>query len=150
VSNANPYQFGPQVVWPDVEVLVRWWFMQHIPGTNVRTETDATFGTSSPNSSMALPLILIQNIPGGSLDATYTTQETALDVDCFAADRASTKALMATAHAWLLRLVGQPTPYGVVDDVTVALAPGAMNYNNPDLRRFTASYRIASRAQATV
>lgn len=140
------YQVSPDVVWPDVELVVRSWLVANLPASiNVRTETDATFGTSTPNASMTLPLVLVQRVPGGSLDANLSTDSAAVDVECFAATRAAMWTLYQQVHAWMLRILTQSTQYGTVDDIEVANGVGELNYNNPDLRRCVTTYRVSTR-----
>lgn len=145
------YQTGPLVVWPDVEALVRAWLVANVAsGTNVRTETDSTFGTTSPSPSMTLPLVLIQRIPGGSTDANASTEEAAVDVECYGKDRAAMWALYSEVHAWMLRLSGQSTAKGAVDAVTVANGVGEVNYANPNVRRCVTTYHVSTRPAHTL
>lgn len=145
------YQISPLVVWPDIEALVRSWLVANLPsGINVRTETDATFGTSTPNTSMTLPLVLIQRVPGGSTDANSSTEDAALDVQCFGATRAAMWTLYAQVHAWVLRLPGQPTIAGTVDRVLVSNGVGEVDYANPGVRRCVTTYHLSTRPHAVL
>lgn len=140
------YQVSPNVVWPDIELLIRGWLVANLAsGLNVRTETDATFGTSTPNASMTLPLVLVQRVPGGSTDANHSTEDAAVDVQCFAATRAQMWSLYAEVHGWMLRLIGQSTAAGTVDNVLVSNGVGEINYANPDLRRCVTTYHVSTR-----
>lgn len=145
------YQTGPLVVWPDVEVLVRAWLVTNLASApNVRTETDSTFATPTPDAAMTLPLVLIQRIPGGSTDANASTEEAAVDVECYGKDRAAMWALYAEVHAWMLRLGGQTTAKGAVDEVTVTNGVGEVNYANPNVRRCVTTYHVSLRPSHTL
>jgi hypothetical protein len=145
------YQTGPLVVWPDVEALIRAWLVANVASApNVRTETDSTFGTTSPSPSMTLPLVLVQRIPGGSTDDNASTETAAVDVECFAKDRAGMWNLYHEVHAWMLRLSGQSTAKGAVDEVTVANGVGEVNYANPNVRRCVTTYHVSTRPAHTL
>lgn len=144
-----PYQTGGADVWPDVESLLFSWLKPNMPGVNVVKETDSTFGTSSPNALMVLPLVLIERVPGGMVDPDHLTDTAAVDVSCFGATRGDAWALYAQAHMWILRARTQSTAKGTFDDVIVLNPAGLVNYNNPNLRRVIATYGISTRAVAT-
>lgn len=146
---AYPYQVGPNVAWPNVEALVRAWLVQNMPGVNVRTETDATFGTSTPNPSMVLPLILV-NRASGSTDDEGIEAVADVDLQCFSDTRLGAENLFDTANAWMLRLTGQSTPAGAVDEVVQSSVAGVINYSNPNLRRFVVTYQLTTRPQSTI
>lgn len=142
-------QVGQFVVWPNVELLVRGWLVANLAsGANVRTETDSTFGTTTPAASMALPLVLVQRVPGGSTDVDLSTEDAAVDVQCFGATRAAMWALYGEVHAWMMRLSGSTTASGTVDMVTVVNGVGEVNYANPDLRRCVVTYHVSTRPHA--
>lgn len=137
---------GQFVVWPDTELLVRGWLVANLAShPNVRTETDSTFGTPSPGPSMALPLVLVQRVPGGSTDVDLSTEVARVDVDCFGATRGAAWALYREVHAWMMRLSGSTTSAGTVDMVTVANGVGEVTYGNPDLRRCVVTYDVSTR-----
>ncbi len=139
------YAISPLNVWPDIEALVRAWLVANIPGVNVRTETNASFASVTPDTSMTLPLVLIQRVPGGSVDANDSTEDAAVDVQCFATSRTDMWALYAKSHAWMLRLVGHGNTFGTVDNVTVSNGVGEVNYANPDVRRCVTTYHLSTR-----
>lgn len=145
------YQTGPLIVWPDIEVLVRAWLVANVASApNIRTETNATFATPSPDSSMTLPLVLIQRIPGGQTDANASTETADVDVECFGATRAAMWALYSEVHAWMMRLTAQHTTAGTVDQVLVSNGVGEVNYANPNVRRCVTTYSIATRPLHTL
>lgn len=145
------YQTGPLVVWPDVEALVRAWLVANVASApNIRTETNSTFATPTPDPTMTMPLVLIQRIPGGSTDENGSTDTAAVDVECYGATRTAMWALYSEVHAWMLRLSGQSTPKGAVDEVTVANGVGEVNYSNPNVRRCVTTYHVSTRPAHTI
>lgn len=143
----TPYQY--QGVWPDVESMVFAWLKPNLSGVNVAKETDTTFGTSSPSALMALPLVLVERVPGGRVDPEHVTETAAVDISCFAKDRQSAWNLYAQVNDWMLRSITQTTPVGTFDDVIELNPAGLVNYNNPNLRRVIVTYGISARAEAT-
>jgi hypothetical protein len=140
------FQLQPLMVWPDAEAVVRAWLVANVASTpNIRTETDNTFGTSSPGATMTLPLVLIQRVPGGGTDADGSTETAVVDVTCFAADRAAMWLLYREVHAWMLRLTGKSTVLGGVDQVLVSNGVGEVDYANPNLKRAITSYEVITR-----
>jgi hypothetical protein len=99
---------------------------------------------------MTLPLVLIQRVPGGTTDANLSTEDSTLDIECFAATRAEMWALYSEVHAWVLRLTGQATAAGSVDDVQVSNGVGEVNYANPTIRRCVTTYRLSTRPFAAI
>jgi hypothetical protein len=140
------YQIEPNIVWPDPEAIIRSWLVANMASApNIRTETDSTFGTSAPNSTMTLPLVLVQRVPGGGTDADMSTETAVVDIQCFAANRAAMWLLYREVHAWMLRLSGQKTDFGTVDLVVASNGGGNINYANPDVNRVVATYEIQTR-----
>lgn len=140
------YEIAPLVIWPDVEAVVLAWLKANVASQpNIRTETDATFGTPSPKPSMTLPLVLIQRIPGGATDANASTEDAVVDIEYFGEDRPAMWALYREVHAWMLRLSGQRTDKGAVDEVQVSNGVGEIDYANPNVKRCIATYRISTR-----
>lgn len=142
----SSYAVEPFNVWVNPLFVVRDWLASNLTGVNVRTETDSTFATSNPSPSMTLPLVLVESVTGGGLDPDLVTNESTIDVSCFAATQVDAWGLYNRANGWMVRIIGQPTQFGTVDDLTVANGAGLVNYNNPNVRRVIASYRLATRA----
>lgn len=146
----GPFQTGTDDVWPVAEALVVSWLKPNLPGVNIRTETDTTFGTPSPSPSMALPLVLIKSVTSGNgTPASLLTEATLVDVECYDVTRSQVWALYQRVHAWMLRASTQTTPIGTFDDVTLHDSLGVVDYGNKNLRRVITTYGIAARAQGT-
>lgn len=144
------YEVTPFNEWPSPEFVVRDWLVSHLDGVNVRTETNTTFATPTPDASMTLPLVLIEGVPGGYLDAAKGTQVSLIDVSCFGATRLDAWNLYQQTHAWMLRLTSKSTNYGGVDDVTVENGAGVVPFSNPNVRRVITTYGLATRAQFSI
>lgn len=136
---------GPLTVWPDPEVLTRAWLVAGLAGVNVATQTDATFGTSTPNAWMALPLVLVEAVPGGGADLYSATAELVVDVSSFAPTKTAARTLAQQAHSRMLTIVGENTGKGYVDEISVDSMSASLNYSNPDVSRFIATYTLAAR-----
>lgn len=145
-----PYQTGGLDVWPDPEALVIAWLKPNMPGVNIRTETNVTFGTSTPDPSMVLPLVLVGAVTSGQgQTGSRVTEGMMVDLQCFGATRGDAWATYHLAHAWMLRARAQSTPAGTFDDVWLDNCMGIVQHTNPSLRRVIATYGISVRAQAT-
>lgn len=133
--------------WPDPIIVTRAWLLSALPtpSPNVRTETNDSFGTATPDPTMTTPLVLLQRIPGGGLDDNFSSEAALIDVTCFGADRAQMWSLYRTVHAQMLRLSGRVTDLAAVDLVTVTNGVGELDYKNPGLRRCVTTYRIVTR-----
>lgn len=145
-----PYQTGGADTWPDPEALVISWLKPNMAGVNIRTETDTTFGTSTPNPSMTLPLVLVQAVTSGQgLSGSLVTETMMVDLQCYGATRADAWSLYHQAHAWMMRALTQSTTVGTFDDVWLDNCMGIVQHSNPNLRRVIATYGISTRATAT-
>lgn len=154
----STWNVGPLDVWPDVESLVVSWLHTHCPDVNVRTETNPTFGTDSPDASMTCPLVLVSAVTSGSYNAAELASSTMLiDVACFGQNtpgmvngRANMWALHHRVNAWMLRALGQSTALGTFDDVYVHDFLGVVQYSNPNVRRTICTYAVTARPFATL
>ena len=103
---------------------------------------DAHTGTVTPsNLQGVLPFIRVQRF-GGADDLLTDTARVA--VDYFAATYADAQ---AGAEAVRQRLITRPlvTAPGVIDRVTTTLAPHEIPWDDPKVRRFTATYTVSAR-----
>lgn len=104
----------------------------------VTTETDDTLVS-------LLPLLRVHQLAGGVSDGL--DDESVIDVESMAPDRASMWALAGLAHQAVLLL---PRTSPDVDEVHVDSTPGYVDYGDPNLRRAIATYRVTTRAQTVV
>lgn len=154
----STWNVGPLDIWPDVESLVLSWLRVNNPGVNIRTETNPTFGTATPDTSMTCPLVLVNAVTSGMYNAGDLTSATMLvDVECFGQNtpgsldgRANAWALHHRINAWMLRALGQSTSLGAFDDVYVHDFLGVVAYGNPSLRRTICTYAVTARPVATL
>lgn len=145
-----PYQTGGLDVWPDPEALTVSWLKPNMAGVNIRTETDATFGTGSPKPAMTMPLVLVQAVTSGQgLSPSRITETMMVDLQCYGTTRGAAWDLYHQAHAWMMRAATQNTLVGTFDDVWLDNCMGVVQHSNPNLRRVIATYGISARAQAT-
>ena len=118
----------------DAETLVRGWLATQFPGVRVVTEVPA-------NLADVVPLIQVSRF-GGS-DDTIVTDAANIDVDTFGATRDEARSLGGQVRSALrLHLPGYAAGGGAVQSVTTISAPRWVPYDNTNLRRFVASYRI--------
>lgn len=125
-----------------VEPLVRDWLAEHFgAGYRVVTELPAGLGTVVA----ATPVILVTRF-GGS-DSVLVLDEANVDVDTFGTTRDAARALGELVRSALrFKLPGVSTGGGFVAAVSTINAPRWVPYDNTDLRRFVASYRITVRS----
>ena len=124
----------------DAETLVRGWLATQFPAPTYRvvTETPADLG--------AVPTIVVGRIGGSSQDITLDNAR--VDITTFAdtsgsSARANARALAAQVRTALMyHLPGQVTGGGAVTRVAEESAYHYVPYDNTNLRRFEATYRI--------
>lgn len=124
---------SPALPYVDIErVLVGW--LSTALSCRVLTDLPA-------NLAAEVPLVQIARYGGG--DYLPGLDEVLLDVDAFGPDRASAVAL-AEAARYQLRFVLAGTQIGgaVITRVETIEAPSFRPYDNTNLRRFGASYRL--------
>ena len=132
----------------EVEPLVRRWLADHFgAGYRVVTELPSGLGTVVA----ATPVILVTRF-GGS-DESYVLDDANVDVDTFdVAHDGSTARENARSLAERVRsalrfdILGVSQDDGFVCAVSTINAPRWVPYDNTDLRRFVASYRITVRS----
>jgi hypothetical protein len=138
-------QLAPFDRWPDIEVGVIAHLAEAMPGARVRAET---------GTGLAAPTVTVRRVPGGSTlsDAVSDgiSDNAVVDIDVFGADRGEMWQLAAQAHAAILKLAAHAAKSGYIDQVDCESTFGFVDYGNPKLRRATATYRLTTRAQATV
>jgi hypothetical protein len=116
------------------ESLVRGWLAEQFTPTRVVTELPANLGDVVP---------VIQVTRFGGSDDVIVLDNAHIDVDTFAATRDDARTLAEQVRTALrLHLPGVTTGGGVVTSVTTMSAPRWVPYDNTNLRRFVASYRI--------
>jgi len=120
------------------ESVIRAWLAQQFPNARVVTETPADLVD-------VLPCIRVERF-GGS-DDVYTLDVANIDVDCYDATREAARSLAEDVRTALrLSAEGQSVNGALIAQVTTISAPTWTPYDNTNLRRFTASYRIAIRS----
>lgn len=88
-----------------------------------------------------LPLAQVQRIAGA--DTIITLDQAIVDVDVFAVDRASAHVLAEQIRTdFRTNLTGYRFGGGTVALVETITGPGWLAYDNTNLRRYTASYRV--------
>lgn len=117
----------------DVELLLTTW-IHATRGVKCVTELPS-------NLADVLPVVQVQRIAGA--DVELTLDQAVVDIDVYAADRASARLLAdQVRHDMRLNLHGYTGGGGVVALVEVASGPHWLPYDNTNLRRYQASYRV--------
>ena len=102
-----------------------------------------TTGTVVPaDLTSHMPYVRVARFGGGDDRFTDTAR---VDVDCFAATRV---VAFSTAEEVRQRLLDYPhvvTDVGTLDYVSTLTSPHEVAWQDPDVRRFTASYEITAR-----
>lgn len=73
------------------------------------------------------------------------TDSTLVDVECFHPDYGAAAVLAELVRQWFLTLTGQRVGGVLVDSSRTATSPMWVDYRNPKVNRFVASYRIEYR-----
>jgi hypothetical protein len=116
------------------EPLIRGWLAAQFPTARVVTELPS-------NLADVLPLIQVARFGGASSD--YVRDAANVDIDTFDVTRAAARLLGEQVRvAFLLHLPGYASGGAAVSSVADISAPRWVPYDNTDLRRFVASYRI--------
>ena len=91
------------------------------------------------------PVIRVRCI-GGSDDRFFDNPR--VDVEVFAASRA---VAMPLAEAIRQRLISKPrlTAFGVIDRADTEVRPQEIPYDDPDIRRISATYRLSTRRRVS-
>lgn len=124
------------MLFPDVEASL----VKHLT-----TVLGVTAATSTPGDLEARPgFVRIQRGPGGAHDGI--TDQASLDVEAFAPTRAAARALAERVREALMALQGHRSNAVLYDQVVTSVAPYWLDYRNPKINRFVATYSLAFRA----
>lgn len=116
------------------ELLIRDWLNTRFAPARVVTETPADLAS-------VLPCIQVSVFGGG--DDVAGIDDTNFDIDYFAADRTTARAGAESVRGALrFELPGQQLDTAFVLELLTISKPSYVPYDNPNLRRFVASYRI--------
>lgn len=119
--------------WPDIEVelVTR---LSSVLGVRVLTDLPASL-------DQILPVVQVQRI-GGSDDG-FRLDRALIDVDVYAATRGGASLLARQAHsALVVGMRGLATSAAVFGRVSTVSAASWRPYENPNLRRFGATYEL--------
>lgn len=97
------------------------------------------------NDVVPRPVIRVRVI-GGSDDRV--SDHPRVDVEVFGATRAVAKPLAETIRQRLIS-GGHRTAHGVIDRATTEVGPQKIPYEDPDVRRWSATYRMSTRRRHT-
>lgn len=122
------------MAWPDVERLAVAYLSERL-GVRVSTKV--------PNNlTSVLPMVRI--IRGAGSDDGITDSPL-LDVEAFAGDQPAASALAEDAREALHDLAGRAVNGDLVDTVATATGPVRLDWGNPAVERYVASYRLGLR-----
>lgn len=110
--------------------------------TYIRTRQACGAVTELPaNLTAAVPVAVVRRIAGG--DEQLTLDQAIVDVDVYAADRAAARLLSDQIRSdFRLHLTGYISGGGVVAKVETINGPFWVPYDNTNVRRYTAGYRV--------
>jgi hypothetical protein len=98
-------------------------------------------GTSTPESLTAT----FHRVTRAGGDDDGTTDNALVDVETFSGRRHDAAQAAEDARQSLLALTGTTSAGALVDSVTTARAPGWVDYKNPSVQRYVATYRVQAR-----
>ena len=73
------------------------------------------------------------------------TDRALVDIDCFAPDRDQARDLAERVRSWMGGLPGKLAGGVLIDAVATSVRPHWVDYRNPSIQRFAASYRVTTR-----
>lgn len=119
--------------WPDIEGLV----IAHLTGTADWVSTDA------PAAIEGRTGLRVTGVPSGSDDGV--SDFALVDVEAFAPTREAAADLASETRVRILALAGRAIAGRLVDTVTTIMRPAWLDYRNPAVQRFAASYQLVTR-----
>lgn len=120
--------------WPDVEKLAV---------AYLNAALSVRVGTKVPSDVSTLPgFVRVVRGPGAD---DGVTDSPLLDVETFAPSQGAAADLAEDARQAVHALRGKAVNGALVDSVSTATGPVWVSYQNPDLDRYVASYRLALR-----
>lgn len=120
--------------WPDVEKLAVAYLSAAL-GVRVATKLPGTLEASLP---------LVRVIRGPGTDDGFTDSPL-LDVEVFAATQPQASTVAEDVRQALHALAGKAVNGALVDTVSTASGPVRVDYGNPSVERYVASYRVELR-----
>lgn len=132
------------------------WVVKKLPSTftdmklTVITALTASGGmtaaTRTPNDLVgSMPFVRIQRV-GGSDD--WWTDHAYIDIETFCADEQASSDLSESIRQFVHRMSGHEYFGRLVDHVETSIAPIWVDYGNPNVQRYTATYIFDSRITA--
>lgn len=73
------------------------------------------------------------------------TDRALVDIDCFAPDRDQARDLAERVRSWMGGLPGKLAGGVLIDAVATSVRPHWLDFKNPAIQRFAASYRVSTR-----
>lgn len=97
------------------------------------------------NVLTVLPFVQVNRVGGGD---NYVTDSALVDIDCFAATRATASMIARTVHGAMMRLKHTAVNGVLVDSVETVTGPQWINYDDENLQRYVSTYIVESRVGA--
>lgn len=120
--------------------MPRWPDIQKLAVAHLSTALGVRVATRTPDDlETAMPMVRVRRGPGTD---DGITDSPLLDVEAFAATEQAAWDLAEDARQAVHDLDGRSVDGALVDDVTTAAAPVAVDWGNPAVHRFVASYRL--------
>jgi len=119
------------MTWPDLQLLAVD-YLSLVLGVRVSTRTPADLET-------VMPMVRVRRGPGAD---DGITDSPLLDVETFAATEREAWDLAEYARQAIHELQGKAVGGQLVDAVSTASSPTSVDWENPAVERFVASYRI--------
>lgn len=128
-----------RLTWPDVEAglivacdaMITGAGVEHLP-----TSSDRPAGLNGAR------FVQIQAVTGSD---DGLTDSALIDIDCFAPDRVEARDLAELVRSWIIDLGGKLAAGVLIDSVFTSVRPHWVDYRNPSIQRFAASYRVTTR-----
>lgn len=127
--------------WPDIEALL----VERLPELLPAADGVAT---STPGNLDGLAFVRVTIAPGGTDDGFNDTAR--VDVEAFAPTREGASELAEDTRRAMLALAASDTSADgskLIDRVITVVRPYWVNYRNPAIHRFVATYQLTTRVQ---
>jgi len=110
----------------------------------LESETGDDAGTTTPNNLETLAAFHRVSVGGGDDDTV--TDSALVDIESFAPSRYNAALAAERARLAMLQLSGKTVAGSLVDRVRTATRPVWLDYDNPKVFRYVATYRVEQRA----
>lgn len=124
-----------------------WPHLEKLAVAHLKSETGKRTATKTPSNLEELAVEGFYRVARGPGTDDGVTDSPLLDVESFSTTETSAWELAESARQALRKLRGRAVNGVLVDTVSTAVGPVLVDWGNPGIHRYVASYRFAFRQQ---